>query len=232
MAGPNSPSSGPRIDTPAGSAPIVPVLLLAIGGYTAWFAVHYWRDQTQKYPSDPLKSFLTGKGLPPPQPHTPYSEVLGSITPSGGTGGGGVGGSIVGGATGSAIADDALKYQGEGYVWGGSASRPGDWDCSSFVSYVLGHDLHMALPGGHWGDPGFPPNSHGPTTIEYLVFGQPINRGQVQAGDLIVWEDHIAIATSPSQAISAHSPALGTSVTGIDSENAAHGGNAHFRRVS
>lgn len=32
--------------------------------------------------------------------------------------------------SGTAIASDALKYAGQGYVYGGNASRPGDWDCS------------------------------------------------------------------------------------------------------
>ena len=199
MAGEVSVSGG-RINTPAGSAPLIPVLMITIGGYCAWYAVHYWRDTQQKWPSDPLKSFLTGKGLPKPQPKTPYSEEFKGFSEelkNAGSGGGGT--AVTASVTSSAIANDALKYQGEGYVWGGNADRPGNWDCSSFVSYVLGHDLGLPLPGGHWGDPGFPPNSHGPTTTEYLVFGQPINRSQVQAGDLIVWADHIAIATNPSQ---------------------------------
>lgn len=232
MAGEVSVSGG-RINTPVGDAPILPVLFISIGAYTAWFAVHYWRDKQQKYPSDPLKSFLTGKGLPKPQPNTPYSEAFKSVTeelknasaPAGG------GGTIPAGFTSNSIAADALKYQGQGYVWGGNADRPGNWDCSSYVSYVLGHDLGLPLPGGHWGDPGFPPHAHGPTTTEYMLYGSPISRGQVQAGDLIVWNDHIAIAVSASQAISAHSPAIGTTVTGIDAENAYHGGNAHYRRV-
>src|SRR5215472_13498415 len=69
--------------------------------------------------------------------------------------------------TGDQVASDALRYVGAGYIYGGPAARPGDWDCSSFVSYVLGHDLGMALPGGKWGAPGFPPGSHGPVVESY-----------------------------------------------------------------
>lgn len=229
MAGEVSVSGG-KITTPAGNAPLVPVILIAAGLYVLWYAVHYWRDEQQVYPSDPLKSFLTGKGLPAPKRHASISEALNDLTPTGG--GGTRGAALPTGVTSSAIANAALKYQGQGYVYGGPADRPGNWDCSSFVSYVLGHDLGLPLPGGRWGQPGFPPNSHGPTTTEYLSYGTQINRSQVQAGDLIVWADHIAIAVSSSEAISAHSPSLGTSVTGIDAENSYHGGNASYRRVA
>lgn len=47
-------------------APLIPTIILVTGGYIAWFAVHYWRDTTQVYPSGPVKSILTGKGLPKP----------------------------------------------------------------------------------------------------------------------------------------------------------------------
>lgn len=44
--------------------PVVPTAIAIAGGYILWFSVHYWRDTTQVYPSDPLKKLLTGKGLP------------------------------------------------------------------------------------------------------------------------------------------------------------------------
>ena len=47
-------------------APLVPTLILVAGGYTMWFAIHYWRDTAQAYPSGPVKAVLTGKGLPKP----------------------------------------------------------------------------------------------------------------------------------------------------------------------
>ncbi len=44
-------------------APILPLALLGIGAYLAFFGVHYWRSDL-KYPTDPIKSVLQGKGLP------------------------------------------------------------------------------------------------------------------------------------------------------------------------
>lgn len=220
---------GPEVSTPVGEAPVVPLVLLGIGMYLAWFGVHYWRTD-QKWPTDPVKSVLQGKGLPSAAKEASINLTsdISSVAQSG-TGGSSspAGGSS---STGSAIADAALRYRGQGYVWGGNASNPGNWDCSSFVSYVLGHDLHMALPGGHWGDPGFPPNSHGPTTIQYMVFGSPIGLAQVQAGDLIVSTEHIGIAISPTQMISAQDPQLGTNVGGFPAGFPA--GPPVYRRVS
>lgn len=131
-------------------------------------------------------------------------------------GGGQVG---AGSATGQAIANKALSYKGTGYVWGGRADRPGNWDCSSFVSYVLGHDFGMTLPGGHhFGDPGFPPHSHGPVTTDFYRVGQQISREQVQAGDLVIWHPHIGIAISNTTMVSARSHTLGTGTSTIDGD--------------
>jgi hypothetical protein len=46
--------------------PLIPTLILVTGGYIAWFAIHYWRDTAQSYPTGPVKSVLTGKGVPAP----------------------------------------------------------------------------------------------------------------------------------------------------------------------
>jgi hypothetical protein len=66
--------------------PLIPTMILVAGGYTAWFAVHYWRDTTQYYPSGPLKAVLTGKPLPAPirEDQTgEIKEVGGLINPGG-----------------------------------------------------------------------------------------------------------------------------------------------------
>lgn len=55
----------PKIHTPVGSAPVIPLIMMGIGGYLAWFGIHYWRRDV-KWPSDPVKAILTGKGLPAP----------------------------------------------------------------------------------------------------------------------------------------------------------------------
>ena len=217
----------PKVKTPVGDTPVIPVLLLIAGGYLAWFGVHYWRDKTTKWPTDPIKDILQGKPQPNSKPQETAIQLLADVESSTG-GGGAAGGSSS--ATGSEIADDALKYVGAGYVWGGNADKPGNWDCSSFVSYVLGHDLDIPLPGGNWGNPGFPPHAHGPTTVTYLVYGHPIGRAEVQAGDLIVWQTHMGIAISNNEMVSARDPQEGTGKDTIDGD--IPGETPHFRRVT
>jgi cell wall-associated NlpC family hydrolase len=122
--------------------------------------------------------------------------------------------------SGAAIAADALKYKGAGYVYGGTAASVGDWDCSSFVSYVLGHDLGLALPGGVWGGAGMPPNAHGPVVTDYASWASTVGVTSPQAGDLCCWvgtgtAGHIGIAISGTQMISALNGTLGTLVTAI-----------------
>jgi cell wall-associated NlpC family hydrolase len=185
--------------------PVMPVILLGAGTYLAWFGVHYWGSDT-RWPSDPVKAVLQGKPVPPVTGVQSAAGIAAGV----GTGSAGTA-PVIGGQTGSAIADDALRYQGEGYVWGGHADTPGDWDCSSFVSYVLSHDLGMKLPGGgKYGDPAYPPNEHGPTTNDYLLFGTPVNLGSEQPGDLVVSTVHMGIVTSRGQMISAQDPQAGT----------------------
>lgn len=203
-----------RVRVGSRSTPIVPVTILGIGAYLAWFGVHYWMSDV-KWPSDPIKAVLTGKPLPDNTraPATSLGSSLGSI-------GSGVG-SLVSpiapsAAQTSAIAAAALKYQGAGYNWGGKADVPGDWDCSSFVSYVLGKDLGLVLPGGgKYGQAGYPPNAHGPGSTQYMLYGLGIDRSQVQPGDLIVSVEHIGIAISNTQMISAQRPSTGTKVSGF-----------------
>lgn len=117
---------------------------------------------------------------------------------------------------GSAIANDALRYNGAGYQFGGSpANGIGKWDCSSFVSWVMGHDLKMSIPlypnGTYTG------TAHGATAAMYLTWvgATSIPRNQTAAGDLCCWLTHIGIATAENQMISAYDTNLGTLVTGI-----------------
>jgi len=119
------------------------------------------------------------------------------------------------------ISGDALRYKGLGYVYGGPAAHPGDWDCSSFVSYVLGHDLGLKLPGGgSYGSPGYPPNAHGPVVISYSTWSGARAVRSPQAGDLCCWVGlgtggHIGIAISATRMISAYDTAQGTIETPI-----------------
>lgn len=63
------------VETPVGRAPVIPMMLIALGGYFAWFGVHYWR-QDEKWPSDPIKAALQGKGLPASVPPPAVSASL------------------------------------------------------------------------------------------------------------------------------------------------------------
>jgi cell wall-associated NlpC family hydrolase len=200
---------------------------MIIGGYIAWFAIHYFKTDT-KWPTDPIKAVLTGKELPVPT-YEGEQQRVGAV--AGQVGKFAANATKSGTGSGNAIVTAAQKYIGQGYVWGGNAAQPGQWDCSSFVSYVLGHDLGLPLPGGHWGDPGFPPNSHGPTTGSYLLYGTPVDRATVQAGDLVVWSSHIGIAISNTQIISARDPQEGTGVSSIDGTTTSLGESVSFRRV-
>lgn len=206
MAEPTSAPVPEPAGPPATHTPLLPVIITLAGGYIAWFGVHYWRSEV-KWPTDPLKAVLTGKPLPA---NTRADTTVPAIYA------GPTGNAIAQGAqvvTGIVIAQKALQYKGAGYVWAGNASSIGNWDCSSYVSKVVGQDCGLPLPGGKWGDPGFPPNAHGPTTLDYMLFGQGISQADVRAGDLIVSVEHMGIAISNTQYISAQSPDSGTNVS-------------------
>lgn len=116
-----------------------------------------------------------------------------------------------------AIANDALRYNGAGYQYGGSpAMGVGKWDCSSFVSWVMGHDLKMSIP--MYPNGTYTGNAHGPTAAQYLVWSgaSSIARNAASAGDLACWPTHIGIVVANNQMISAYDTAKGTLVTGID----------------
>lgn len=110
-------------------------------------------------------------------------------------------------ATGQQIAADALAYQGHLYKYGGAPGTNGQnpWDCSSFVNYVLAHDLGLSIP------PVPPFNdgaSHGPNTILWLAWTgvTRIPLKDAGAGDIFCWQTHMGIATGPDSMISAQGP--------------------------
>jgi hypothetical protein len=61
-----------QVKTPAGSAPVIPLVILGIGAYLSWFSIHYWKRGT--WPVTPVKDVLTGKGVPAPGAITPSSD--------------------------------------------------------------------------------------------------------------------------------------------------------------
>lgn len=124
--------------------------------------------------------------------------------------------------TGETIAAAARRYDGQGYVYGGTGARPGDWDCSNFASYVLGHDLGMELPGGMWGGPGMPPAVHGPVVMSYVNWSGawPVPAGQQTPGDLVCWPGlgsggHMGFVLGQDQMVSALNSQLGTLISPI-----------------
>jgi hypothetical protein len=75
----------PSVKTPVGEAPVIPLFLIGTGMYLSWFGVHYWKSDV-KYPTDPIKAILQGKGLPAAT-QTPSSEqaaVLAVVQATGG----------------------------------------------------------------------------------------------------------------------------------------------------
>lgn len=166
-----------------------------------------------------LRSLLTGQ-----QPSTANTEPITGSGPD--APGGGPGGQLPG--SGSGIADAGMRYVGSGsvYKWGGGS--PAGWDCSGFCNYVIGHDLGLPIPGSHSG--GY--SGHGPTTVQWAVFGTSVPRSQVVAGDLVIWPlFHMGIAISNSQMVNCPGP-NGTAAPVVSSIDEHIGGPRVFRRVA
>lgn len=127
----------------------------------------------------------------------------------------------LGSGSGSAIASDALKYNGARYVWGGApgtqAGVDAGTDCSGFVNMVVGRDLGMAVP--FYGTGKYDGSVHGPPTLAWLAWTGCTTIGsdpsQAQAGDLCCWQTHMGIALGPNQMISAQDEQLGTGISSI-----------------
>jgi cell wall-associated NlpC family hydrolase len=133
----------------------------------------------------------------------------------------------------SAIANDALRYQGAGYRFGGNpAAGIGNWDCSSFVSWVLGHDLKMSVP--MYPNGTYNGTAHGPTALQYLTWvgATSIARSSAASGDLCCWATHIGIMIASNQMISAYDAAKGTLITAIDGAGPTGEGPAIMRRIN
>jgi len=83
--------AGPQVSTPAGDAPVIPLVLLGMGMYLAWFGVHYWRSDV-RWPTDPVKAALTGRPLPAAarsevSPHAQLTADVQALQPDTGTSG-------------------------------------------------------------------------------------------------------------------------------------------------
>lgn len=115
-------------DFEPGEAPvIIPIVLIGLGGYLVWFAVHYWRGTGDLvWPSTPIKSVLQGKGLPSNTPAESTTAILTayetSYAAAQGQAGGGSGG--IGGPEPSGSAQNMAKLLLGKYGWGASELAP------------------------------------------------------------------------------------------------------------
>lgn len=119
------------------------------------------------------------------------------------------------------------------YVFGGTPDPPQvlEGDCSSFVTMILGYRLRLAVPGGHWGDPGMPPRAHGPVVSDYIAWNGAVTVGAPQAGDLVCYgpNEHIGFAIDADTFVSALNPSLGVRVEPI---RGGAPGDITYRRVT
>jgi cell wall-associated NlpC family hydrolase len=204
--------------------PIKGGYLLAAGGG----AILLWSGFKGKKWSETLRNLISGKN--PNITTTAYPIIT---SPSAFTTESNIGvpahGNVT--ATGSNIADDAMRYQGAGYVWAGAPGNgAGHWDCSSFVNAVIGRDLGLGIPMYKAGT--YHGQTHGPNTLAWLVWPGcfTIHQQDMAAGDLVIWQTHMGIVTAPGRCISAHDPQDGTTETSI-SGTAPFGEKTFIRRL-
>lgn len=183
------------------------VVTVGAGVLLAWSGIRGTRVTSA------LREVLSGQ-----QPAGHLDYPIGS--PASATGGSIGAGSPPGSGSGQAIAQDALRYVGHAYLFGGAPGTSGQqpWDCSSFVNWVLGHDEGLAIPGFAT----YNGSVHGPNTLLYLAWPGATTVGhdgnQAQPGDLCVWQTHMGIAIGNGQMVSARS-ANSNPPTGIDTIN-------------
>jgi NlpC/P60 family len=123
------------------------------------------------------------------------------------------------------IASTGLRYKGIPYLWGGYLPSTG-WDCSGFVSYVLGNRLRLGLPNGQsWTGTG-----HGPVAAQYKAWRGAVTVKSPAAGDLCCWLTHVGIYLGNGQMVSALDPKYGTAVTAVKG-NGPPGEPLSYRRV-
>lgn len=134
----------------------------------------------------------------------------------------------------------ALQYVGKWtYVFGGIPDPPITLvgDCSSFVTTVLSEaDTNITLPGGgHWGQPGYPPLSHGPDVADYIAWdgAEDVTYLTARPGDLVLWgpNGHIGIYLGPNSMVSALNPSLGVRKGTIFGAGPGGGSPTNYRRV-
>lgn len=167
-----------------------------------------WSGVTNAGVLSTVQSLVAGSkpipGQPQPSLFKGGSGVSGASLTLGGTVPAGSGGGN------TAIAQGALKYVGDRYVWGGhgpvtlsNGSTEYQFDCYGLLTYVLHHDLGYNLPN----------NTHS-GYLEFMAWNGAyrVSASQIQAGDLIIWPTHSGIAISSTEMVSAENPSQGVKV--------------------
>lgn len=101
-------------------------------------------------------------------------------------------------ANGRAIADYALQFVGNPYVYGGTSLTNGT-DCSGFTQGVYRH-FGITLPR---------------TTSEQISWGVGVDVSDMQAGDLVFYAGHVAIYIGGNQIVHASSAKTGIKVSSV-----------------
>lgn len=92
-----------------------------------------------------------------------------------------------GSAAGAAAVDAAMSQLGRPYVWGGTGN--GGYDCSGLTQWA-------------WAQAGVDI----PRTADAQAVGRQITADELQKGDLVVWDGHVAMYAGDGQIIEAGSP--------------------------
>jgi cell wall-associated NlpC family hydrolase len=174
--------------------------LIAAGGG----AILLWSGFKGKNWTHTLRNIISGKNPSITTTSYPITSSSAAFTSDGGLTGMGVPAHASVTGTSENIAQDAMRYIGSGYVWGGAPGNgSGNWDCSSFCNAVIGRDLGLAIPlykaGAYHGQ------SHGPPTGVWLVWSGAftIKKQDMAPGDLAIWQTHMGIIVGPNEMISA-----------------------------
>lgn len=119
-----------------------------------------------------------------------------------------VNGSSSGAGNGQAIADYAMQFLGDAYVYAGN--QPGGFDCSGFTEYVVLNTVGIDI--GH-------------DTAGQTGFGSSIGWGNWSPGDLVFLANtfepgisHVGIAIGGSQMIHAENESTGVTISDITSD--------------
>ncbi len=105
---------------------------------------------------------------------------------------------------GASIVEYAKQFIGTKYVSGGNSPKTG-FDCSGFTSYVYKH-FGISLPR---------------TADAQAKVGTPVNRANLQPGDLVCYKGHVAIYVGNGNVI--HAPRPGKKVCIVSLDYAGHG---------